>query len=47
MLLFVVLGWFVCVYLKLCIEVCIVCNVELLDGVNYGKFDLVLVWEGE
>lgn len=31
MILFDVFGWFVCVYLKVKIEVCVVCNVDLFD----------------
>lgn len=42
-----VLGRFARAHPKLRIEARIARNAELLDGVNHGKLDLALVWEGE
>lgn len=42
-----VLGRFARAHPKLRIEARIARNAELLDGVNHGKLDLVLAWEGE
>lgn len=42
-----VLGRFARAHPKLRIEARIARNAELLDGVNHGKLDLALAWEGE